>query len=295
MRLRHVFLLVLDRRRSGHFDSARFSSRAEPRDGRGCSATRVHDVHAGERPESHLLAGQAAAHGGGQSLVSRRPRQRDPGAHRLRASLRAHDVSGLEARRGRHALQAARGRGRFRHQRHHELRSDQLLRDRAVESAGAGALDRIRSHGLPAGRARREGARQPARRRAQRAQAEPRKPAVWCSRGVALSVALSGRAPVPRRGDRLARRSRGRPARRRAAVLPSVLHAEQCQPRHRRRLRARRRAQARREILRPPEEGPRRSANHRDDAADHRGEAPHGHRHRQAAARLHRVAHAGDL
>ena len=57
------------------------------------------------------------------------------------------------------------------------------------------------------------------------------------ARGSALPGALSDRASVSRRGDRFPRRPRGRAARRRPAVLPAVLHAEQRQPRDRRRLR----------------------------------------------------------
>jgi hypothetical protein len=43
-------------------------------------------------------------HGGGERLVSRRPRERGVGPHGIRAPLRAHDVQGLEARAGRPAL-----------------------------------------------------------------------------------------------------------------------------------------------------------------------------------------------
>ena len=47
---------------------------------------------------------------------------------------------------------------RLGHQRHHGFRPHQLFRDRAVERAGARALDRIRSYGLSPRRARSEGA-----------------------------------------------------------------------------------------------------------------------------------------
>ena len=71
------------------------------------------------------------------------------GAHRLRAPVRAPDVRGIEEREGRRVRHAARGRRRQQqrldHQRPHQLRDR-----RAVERAGAGALPRVRSHGLPA-------------------------------------------------------------------------------------------------------------------------------------------------
>ncbi len=52
------------------------------------------------------------------------------------------------------ALQVPRGRRRQRHQRHDRLRPHQLLRDAAVEPARAGAVARVRPHGLPARNAR---------------------------------------------------------------------------------------------------------------------------------------------
>ena len=102
-------------------------------------------------------------------------------------------------------------------------------------------------------------------------------------------------ASLPRRRDRLARRPRGRPARRRAAVLPAVLRAQQRQPGDRRRLRSRGDSTARREVLRQPQARTGRAEDRRDDAADHRRETAHRHRHRAAAARLHVLADAGDF
>ena len=122
------------------------------------SSPREPDVHVEEWLEGHLLAGQAAAHGGGKSVVPRGPGQRDAWPDRVCTPVRAHDVSRLEARRIRHALQAARICRRLGYQRHHGLRPHQLFRDRAVERAGARALDRIRSYGLSPRRARSEGA-----------------------------------------------------------------------------------------------------------------------------------------
>ena len=147
--------------------------------------------------------------------------------------------------------------GASRHQRHHRFRSHQLLRDGAVESAGAGALDRVRSHGLSARRARRESARQPARRRPQRAPAERREPAVRRCRRSALPGAVSRRASVSRRRHRFARRYR----RRRSSATCSSSSGSTT----RRTTPAWRssatsspapRASARREVLRQPEAGP---------------------------------------
>ncbi len=73
---------------------------------------------------------------------------------------------------------AARRRRRERPERHDRLRSHQLLRDRAVEPARAGAVARERPHGLPARDARPGEADEPAGRRAQRAAAERREPAL---------------------------------------------------------------------------------------------------------------------
>ena len=108
-----------------------------------------------------------------------------------------------------HALQAARSRRRERHQRHDRLRPHQLLRDGAVESARARAVARVRPHGLPAREGRPDGARQPAGRRAQRAAAERREPAVRHGRGSGRPDAASRRPSLLRHRDRLARRHPG--------------------------------------------------------------------------------------
>ena len=142
------------------------------------SAAHVREVHAAERARSDPQPEARPADGGGEPLVPRRPRQRSGRPHRVRAPVRAHDVPELEARARRLALQAARGGRRQRHQRHHRLRPHQLLRDRAVESARARALARVRPHGLPAREGRPGVALEPAGRGAQRAPAERREPAV---------------------------------------------------------------------------------------------------------------------
>ena len=214
MRLRLSFLIALvvvaltagarGRRAAGTIGAGQQGCRPRP-------APRASDLHAAERAQGHPLAGHAAADGGRQPVVPRRAGQRDPGPHRLRAPVRAHDVPGLQACGRRHPLQAARGRRRVRHQRHDRLRPYQLFRDRPLESARAGAVDRVRSHGLSPRRPRSEGARQPDGRGPERAAAERREPAVRHRRRSALSGALSHGPPVSRRRDRLARRpGRGR-------------------------------------------------------------------------------------
>ena len=81
------------------------------------------------------------------------PANEEAGTHRLRAPLRAHDVPGLEARRRRHALQAARGRGRAPNiNGTTDFDRTNYFETRALESARARAVARVRSHGLSARR-----------------------------------------------------------------------------------------------------------------------------------------------
>ena len=245
--------------------------------------------------EGHLLPGQAAADGGRQPLVSRRPRQRDPGTHRLRAPLRAHDVPGLEARRRRHALQAARGRRRLRHQRHHQLRSHQLLRDRAVEPARARALDRVRSHGLPPRRARREGlANQRDVVRNERRQSVENQPYGIADEALYQALYPPGHpyhgVVIGSHADLAAAqlgdvqqffRQYYTPNNASLAIVGDFDPAA-----------ARKLVEKYFGSLKRGPDVPKITATTPPITA---GEAPHRHRHRQAAARLHRVAHAGDL
>ena len=138
----------------------------------------VREVRARERPRGDRVGGPSAAARGRRPLVPRRAGQRSGRAHGLRASLRAHDVSRLEARARRLALQVARSGGRHEPERHDRFRSDELLRDAALESARARVVARVRSHGLSARRARSGQALEPAGRRAQRAASERRERAV---------------------------------------------------------------------------------------------------------------------
>ena len=132
-----------------------------------------------ERPRGHPVGGPSAAARGRRRVVPRRARERSGRAHGLRASLRAHDVSGLEARAWRLALQVARSGRRHEPERHDRFRSHELLRDAALESARARVCGSspiawaICSTTLDRGQAR-----EPAGRRAQRAPSERRERAV---------------------------------------------------------------------------------------------------------------------
>ncbi len=155
---------------------------------------------------------------------------------------------------GRCALPAARGRRRQRRQRHHRLRSHQLLRDDAVEPARARALARIRSHGLSARRGRPGQAVESAGRRPQRAPPERREPAVRDRRRGDVSTQLFPKGH-PYYGVVI-----GSHADIQAAKLDDVkqffkpvLRAEQREPRDRRRHRQGGDQEARREVLRPAE------------------------------------------
>ena len=214
------------------------------------SEARHRKVHAAERARSDPLRGSPRAARRRRPLVSRRPRARGARPHGLRAPVRAHDVPGLEAHRERCALQAARRRRRDRRQRHDELRSHQLFRDDAVESAGAGALARVRSHGIPARDGRSGQADEPAGRRPKRAPAEHREPAVRHRRGGDVPGAVSEGPSLPRRRHRIARRYPGREARRREGILPAVLRAEQRDDCDRRRHRQGGDQEAHREVFR---------------------------------------------
>ena len=95
-------------------------------------------------------------------------------------------------------FQLARRRRRQRHQRHDRLRSHELLRDVPVQPARAGAVARVRPHGLPARRGRPGEALEPAGRRAQRAPPERREPAVRHRRRGAVPPAVPERPSLLR-------------------------------------------------------------------------------------------------
>ena len=108
-----------------------------------------------------------------------------------------------------------------------------------TNAAGSGALDGIRSHGLPAAGADRRQVREPARRGAERAAAELREPPVRVRRHGARGGALSAGSSVPLADDRRRRGHARRAPRRRARVLSDLLPAAQrvarARGRHRRR------------------------------------------------------------
>ena len=227
------------------------------------SESRVREVHAAERPAGHPARRPEAADRPREPVVPRRLEEREDRAHRLRAPLRAHDVPGLEERaRSEYFAYAEKaganlaGGGR---QRHDEQRPHELLRDRALRKPGEPAVARVGPPGDAARRPDEGEARQPARRRQERAAAGAREHALRALVQAHHREHLSGRTPLlvdrhrqpggPDRGD----------ARRREGLLPHLLHAEQPLARHRRRLRSGGGEAARREVLRrhPGRPGPR--------------------------------------
>ena len=172
---------------------------------RGYSATAVREVRAAERARGDPQSEPPSPDGGGEPLVSRRAGQRGAGTHGVRASVRAHDVSGLEARAARRPFSAARKSRRHGSQRHDRLRPDQLFRDGAGEPVGAGALARIRSDGIPAREGRPGSAVESAGCRAQRAAPERREPAVRTGRRSHRADALPEGTSVLRQRHRIAR------------------------------------------------------------------------------------------
>ena len=146
------------------------------------------------------------------------------GPHGLRASVRAHALSGLGRRRRERALRARSARRR--HAERIDLaRSHELLRDRAVEPARARALARGQSHGLAAAGDDAAEARHAARRREERAPLVDGQPAVRHVVGEASGAGVSRGASVPSFAHRLDGGSRCGEPRGHRAVLRDVLHA----------------------------------------------------------------------
>ncbi|CAA9301005.1 MAG: Zinc protease, partial [uncultured Gemmatimonadaceae bacterium] len=220
-----------DRRRAG----------AVARRGRGAGGrpqARVREVHPAQRPRGDPARGPLGAGGRGEHLVQGGVGGRAARADRLRAPLRAHHVHGLGARAGGRVRPVARGGGRA-EQRLDEPGPHQLLRVRPVQRAAARALARRRPPGVPAAHDGQAQARPPARRREERAPAELRQPAVRPRLRDDPRRALPERAPVLVVDDRLDGRPLGGEPRRREAVLPHLLRAEQRHAHDRRRLRPR--------------------------------------------------------
>ena len=141
----------------------------------------------------------------GQRLVSRRLEEREAGPHRVRASLRAPDVRRVGAPRQGLFPSAAGSRRDV--ERLDQRRPHQLLGSRADQRAGAGAVDGIGSHGLPAAGADGAEIPEPARRGAQRAAAELREPPVRVRGHGDGRGALSAGASLSLADDRRSRRS----------------------------------------------------------------------------------------
>ena len=176
-----------------------------------------------ERPRGDPVRGSPRAARRRGRLVSRRARARSAGPHGLRAPVRAHDVPGLEAR-----ARATRTSGCSRAPAQRgvngttEFRSHELLRDGAVEPARAGAVARVRSHGLPARRRSIRPSCRTSRTSSATSGARARRTAPYGIVEEALYQALVPEGPsVSRRRHRIARRHPGREARRRAASSSS--------------------------------------------------------------------------
>ena len=126
-----------------------------------------------------------------------------------------------------HGYFRAAAAGRRAAQRLDQHRSHQLLGSRADRRAGAGAVDGVGSHGLPAARAHRGQVQQPARRRAERAPPELREPALRAGRHGAVGGAVSARSSVSLAHDRRRRRPARHDARRgaRRSSGPTIIPA----------------------------------------------------------------------
>ena len=123
-----------------------------------------------------LSARPHRAHRRHRRLLPHRFSHRARRPHRLRAPVRAHDVSGL-AEPGQDGIHQARPAERRRAQRLHAFRFHQLLRDSSRQQARDRAVGRGRPHEGP--RHHRRQSQEPARRRRQRGQGQRAQPALW--------------------------------------------------------------------------------------------------------------------
>ena len=203
------------------------------------SAGRLPDLPVRKIPVAQRAAGDPArgpfhADRGSQRLVPRGLEERAAGPHGLRPSVRAHDVPRFAAPRQRLLRSPAASRRPA--QRLDQPGPHQLLGNRAVELPGAGLVDGIRPHGLPAAGHDAGQAGQSAGRGAERAAAELREPALRSGERGAAGGPVPARASVQLADDRLDGRPGGGLARGRGGLLPPLLPSGQCQPVHRRRL-----------------------------------------------------------
>ena len=179
------------------------------------------------------------------------PANEDGRPHRLRASVRAHDVPGLEARAGRHALpdRSKAPAAATSTAPPISIAPTTSRRCRPTSSSSALWLESDRM-GYLLDMVDQAEPLEPAGRRPQRAPAERREPARTASSTRRCSTAVPEDAPLLRQRHRIARRHPGGEARGREELLQAVLRAEQRQPRDRRRHRQGGDEGAGREVLR---------------------------------------------
>ncbi len=213
------------------------------------------NLHPAQRPVRDPPRGPHHAVRRRQHLVQGRLQGREAGPDRVRPPVRTPDVPGLGAPRHR-ILRPAR-EARRPDQRAHQQRPDELLRGPAHQRPGDRPLARIRPDGLPPAGLDPGQARQPARRRQERAQAAGRQRPLRPGPGADLRAALSARPPVPPLGHRIDGRPFRRQPRRRLDLLPDLLQPQQRQPLPGRRHQPGRGQEARREVLRPDAPRPR--------------------------------------
>ena len=191
-------------------------------------------VQAVQRADGLPAGGPLPAPGVGQHQLHGGLQEREARQDRLRPPLRAHDVPGLQALQ-RRLLQAPAGRG-LPGQRRHQHRPHPLLGTGPGGLPGARPVDGGRPHGLPAGRHDPGAPVQPDLRRPERAAPELREPTLWNAPGKGGRPGLPHQPPVQLDHHRL----HGRPAvldhRRREGFLQVLLHPQQRQPLHHRRL-----------------------------------------------------------
>ena len=186
---------------------------------------RLRAVHPAQRPARGGSHRPQGADRGGEHLVPRRQQGRTGRPHRVRAPVRAPDVQRLGKPSGR-ILRPVRAGRRHRHERHHQLRPHQLLRERAYHRAGHGAVDGIRPHGPPARRDRPEDPRRAARGGPER-EAPGREPALRPGRRRAVPGAVPEGPPVPPQHDRLDERPQRGLAGGREELVPRLVRPEQ--------------------------------------------------------------------
>ena len=192
-----------------------------------------------------------AAAGRRRRLVSRRPRERSAGPHRLRAPVRAHDVPGIEARAERLAFPAcskapappastARPTSTARTTSRRSRRTSSSWRCGSSPIAWAICSTMVDQAKL---------SNQQDVVRNERRQSTRTRPTASSRKRMFQALFPEGH-PYHGSHHRIARRHSGGEARRRPAVLPAVLRAEQRDARDRGRYRQGRHEEARREIFR---------------------------------------------